>query len=122
MYLRTTRPTRQHGPDVIYDQLAENYYHKARRRAETRVIYTFGRAGQVDPEALRRLAQSILRVATDERIDLAARQFPPEVGIDDIEQVYDYGVLYAAHTLWEELGIGPLPSSSHKVWAAYRTP
>jgi transposase len=108
MYLRTTRQRRKHGPDAIYDQLAENYYHKERRRSETRVIYTFGRADQVDPEALRRLAQSILRVANDDRIDLLTRKFPPEVGIDDIEQVYDYGVLYAAHALWEELGIGPL--------------
>jgi transposase len=108
MYLRTTRQRRQHGPDAIYYQLAENYYHKDRRRSETRVIYTFGRADQVDPEALRRLAQSILRVANDARIDLPARTFPPDVGIDDIEQVYMYGVLYAAHALWEELGIGPL--------------
>jgi hypothetical protein len=108
MYLRTTRQPRKHGPDVIYYQLAENYYHKVRRRSETRVIYNFGRADQVDPEALRRLAQSILRVANDERIDLAARKFPPEVGIDDIEQVYRYGVLYVAHALWEEVGIGPL--------------
>src|SRR5919202_2767305 len=108
MYLRTTRQRRKHGPDAIYYQLAENYYHKTRRRSETRVIYTFGRADQVDPEALRRLAQSLLRVANDERIDLAARTFPPEVGIDVIEQVYAYGVLYAARALWEELGIGPL--------------
>jgi transposase len=108
MYLRTTRQRRKHGPDAVYYQLAENYYHKDRRRSETRVIYTFGRADQVDPEALRRLAQSILRVANDDRIDLPARKFPPEVGIDDIEQVYAYGVLYAAHALWEELGIGPL--------------
>jgi transposase len=108
MYLRTTRQRRKHGPDAIYYQLAENYYHKDRRRSETRVIYTFGRADQVDPEALRRLAQSILRVANDDRIDLPARQFPPDVGIDDIEQVYMYGGLYAAHALWEELGIGPL--------------
>src|SRR5215831_922165 len=108
MYLRTTRQRRKHGPDAIYYQLAENYYHKTRRRSETRVIYTFGRADQVDPEALRRLAQSLLRVANDDRIDLAARTFPPEVGIDDIEQVYAYGVLYAARALWEELGIGPL--------------
>jgi transposase len=108
MYLRTTRQRRKHGPDAIYYQLAENYYHKDRRRSETRVIYTFGRADQVDPEALRRLAQSILRVANDDRIDLPARQFPPDVGIDDIEQVYMHGVLYAAHALWEELGIGPL--------------
>src|SRR5262244_1856963 len=108
MYLRTTRQRRKHGPDAIYYQLAENYYHKTRRRSEARVIYTFGRADQVDPEALRRLAQSLLRVANDARIDLAARKFPPEVGIDDIEQVYAYGVLYAARALWEELGIGPL--------------
>src|SRR5215510_7261617 len=108
MYLRTTRQRRKHGPDVIYYQLAENYYHQERRRSETRVIYTFGRADQVDPEALRRLAQSILRVANDARIDLPARTFPPDVGIDAIEQVFDYGVLYAAHALWEELGLGPL--------------
>lgn len=108
MYLRTTRQRRKHGPDAIYYQLAENYYHKDKRRSETRVIYNFGRADQVDPEALRRLAHSILRVANDDRIDLPARKFPPDVGIDDIEQVYTYGVLYAAHALWEELGIGPL--------------
>jgi transposase len=108
MYLRTTRQRRKHGPDAVYYQLAENYYHKDRRRSETRVIYTFGRADQVDPDALRRLAQSLLRVANDARIDLPARKFPPEVGIDDIEQVYAYGVLYVARALWEELGIGPL--------------
>jgi hypothetical protein len=57
---------------------------------------------------LRRLAQSLLRVANDERIDLAARTFPPDAGIDDIEQVYAYGVLYVARALWEALGIGPM--------------
>ncbi len=93
MYLRTTRQRRKHGPDAIYYQLAENYYPKARRRSETRVIHTFGRADQVDPEARRRLAQSILRGANDERIDLPARPCPPEVGIDDLEQVLAYGVL-----------------------------
>src|SRR5262249_7223900 len=108
MYLRTTRQRRKHGPDAIYYQLAENYYHKTRRRSETRVFHASGGPDQVDPEALRRLAQSLLRVANDERIDLAARTFPSEVGIDDIEQVYAYGVLYVARALWEEVGIGPL--------------
>jgi hypothetical protein len=108
MDLRTTRQRRKHGPDAVYYQLAEHYYHKDRRRSETRVIYPFGRADQGDPEALRRLAQSLLRVANDARSDLPARKFPPDVGIDDIEQVYAYGVLYAAHALWEELGRGPL--------------
>jgi hypothetical protein len=102
MYLRTTRQRRKHGPDAVYYQLAENDSHKARRRSETRVISTFGRADQVDPAALRRLAQSLLRVANDERIDLSARAFPPDVGIDDIEQVYAYGMLYTARALWAE--------------------
>ena len=102
MYLRPTRQRRTHGPDAIYYQLAENYYHKTRRRSETRVIYTFGRADHVDPEALRRLAQSRLRGAHADRIDLAARTFPPDVGIDDIEQVDAYGVLYVARAFWEE--------------------
>jgi hypothetical protein len=47
----------------------------------------FGRADQVDPEALRRLAQSIRRVANDARSDLPARKFPPDGGIDAIEPV-----------------------------------
>jgi hypothetical protein len=87
MYLRTTRQRRKHGPDAIYAQRAENDDPNARRRAETRVSSTFGRADQVDPAALRRLAHSLLRVANDARLDLAARQFPPDVGIDDIEPV-----------------------------------
>jgi hypothetical protein len=102
MYLRTTRQRRKHGPDAIYDQLAENDSHKARRRSETRVISTFGRADQVDPAALRRLAQRLLRGANDERIALSARTFPLDVGIDDIEQGYASGVRYAARALWEE--------------------
>jgi hypothetical protein len=93
MYLRTTRQRRQHGPDAIDYQLAENYSHKDRRRSETRVIYPFGRADRVDPDALRRLAQSLLRVANDDRIDLPARKFPPEVGMDAIEHVDASGVL-----------------------------
>src|SRR4030095_2148925 len=108
MYRRTTRQRRKHGPDAIYYQLAENYYHKARRRSETRVIYTFGSADQVDPEGLRRLAQSILRVANDDRIDLPASKFPPDGSIADIQEVYADGVLDTARALWEELGIGPL--------------
>ena len=87
MYLRTTRQRRTHGPEAIYSQLAENDDHTARRRSETRVLSTFGRADQVDPEALRRLAQSLLRVAHDERSDLPAREFPPDVGLDAIEPV-----------------------------------
>jgi hypothetical protein len=108
MYLRTTRPRRQPGPDAIDDPLADHDSHQERRRAETRVLSTFGRADQVDPEALRRLAQSLLRLANDDRLDLPARQFPPDVGLDDIEQVAADGGFSAASAVGEELGSGPL--------------
>jgi hypothetical protein len=87
MYLRTTRQRRTYGPDAISSQLAEHYDHTDRRRSETRVISPVGRADQGDLAAWRRLAQNLLRVANDARIDLPTRQFPPDVGIDDIEQV-----------------------------------
>ena len=108
MSWRTTRPRRQHGPDAIDYQLADHDSHTERRRADTRVIETFGRADQGDPAAWRRLAQSLLRGANAERIDLPARQVPPEVGLDDSEPVSRDGVLAAAHAWWEELGLGPL--------------
>ena len=97
MYRRTTRQRRQHGPDAIDSQRAEHDDHQERRRSETRVIETFGRADQVDPEARRRLAQRRLRVANDERLDLPARQCPPAVGIDAREPGEAEGVLDAAH-------------------------
>ena len=51
MYLRTTRQRRTPGPDAVDYQRAENYYHKDRRRSESRVMYTFGRTDQGDPDA-----------------------------------------------------------------------
>lgn len=107
MSLRTTRQRRTHGPDALSDQLAEHDSHNERRRAETRVIDPFGWADQVDPDALRRLAQRLLRVAHDARSELPARQFPPEVGIDDMEQVDAEGRLAVAQALGQELGLGP---------------
>jgi hypothetical protein len=101
MDLRTTRPRRTYGPDASSYPLAEHYSPQERRRSETRVIQTFGRADHVDPEALRRLAQSLLRVANDDRLELPARKFPPDVGLDDIAHVFDSGVLDAAHAVWE---------------------
>ena len=107
MSWRTTRPRRPHGPAAIAYQLADHDSHTERRRADTRVIETFGRADQGDPAAWRRLAQRLLRGANAERIDLPARQVPPEGGLDDSEPVSRDGVLAAAHAWWEELGLGP---------------
>jgi hypothetical protein len=87
MSLRTTRQRRTPGPDAVYDQLADHSYDQERRRSETRVLSTCGRADQVAAEAWRRLAQRLLRVVHDDRLALPARQFPPDVGIETIEPV-----------------------------------
>jgi hypothetical protein len=107
MDLRTTRQRRQHGPDALSSQRAEHAYQKERRRSETRVLATVGRADQGDPEAWRRWAQRLLRVANDERLELPARQCPPAGGSDDVEQVDADGGRSAARALWEALGLGP---------------
>ena len=87
MYLRTTRQRRTQGPDALSYPLAEHDDHTDRRRSASRVISTCGRADPVDPEAVRRLAQRLLRGAHADRSALPARTFPPDVGIDDSAQV-----------------------------------
>jgi transposase len=101
MYLRTTRRKNKDGSEAVYYQLAETIYSRENRRPEAHIIHNFGRADEVDTEALKRLARSILRVC--EVPDVEALQ-----GSVDLEEVFGYGVLLVAEVLWEELGIGPL--------------
>jgi hypothetical protein len=62
MYLRTTRRRNRDGSVVAYYQLAETRWDPERHRPTAAIIHNFGRADQLDPEALRRLARSISRV------------------------------------------------------------
>ena len=61
MYLRTTKRRNADGSEVRYFQLAENVWDAKRGQAVAKVVYNFGRADELDPEALRRLSASILR-------------------------------------------------------------
>lgn len=101
MYLRTTKRRNADGREVRYYQLAENEWDTARGCAVAKVIYSFGRADEVDGEALRRLAGSILRVLGEEVATSGG-------GEDDDLQVRDawpYGGVYVLQQLWVELGI-----------------
>ena len=98
MYLRTTRRRNADGSVTQYHQLAENIWDPTSRCAVAKVIYNFGRAEQVDHEALRRLAGSILRVFAGEDA-LAA---DPDVRVLD---AWPYGGLYVLEALWRELTI-----------------
>ncbi len=98
MYLRTISRKNADGSVVRYHQLAENVWDSEKRCAVAKVVYSFGRADQIDKEALQRLARSILRVFSGEEA-LAAE---PDVRI--IES-WPYGGLYALDALWHELEI-----------------
>jgi transposase len=101
MYLRTTRRQRADGSEVVYYQLAENVWDAKRGCAVARIVYNFGRADQLDGDALRRLAQSILRVVGE-------KQVSPDGGAIEGLRLLDawpYGGVWVLEQLWKELGI-----------------
>jgi hypothetical protein len=104
MYLRITERRNRDGCTVAYYALAENIWNADAKRAEARVVHNFGRADQVDTAALRRLIASINRVLdAGEAVTGRDKSVLPEI---DIEAVFELGVVLAARSLWEQLGIG----------------
>jgi len=98
MYLRTTSRRNVDGSTVQYCQLAENVWDREKGCAVARVVYNFGRADQLDREALRRLVRSILRLfSPEEAIDA-----DPELRLIDS---WPYGGMHVLDSLWRELGI-----------------
>lgn len=106
MYLRTTVRKRKDGSTVKYHQLAETRWNRERGRPEVHVIHNFGRADLLDPEDLRRLARSIMRVCNN-GIEVAEETGSDPCELMEIEWSKPIGGIYAARALWEELGIGP---------------
>jgi transposase len=104
MYLRLTERRNRDGSTVTYYALAENVWNATAKRAEARVVHSFGRADTLDREALRRLVKSINRVL---ELDPAALGEPRRLPEIEIDRVFELGVVLTARALWEELGIGP---------------
>ena len=77
MYLRTTRRKNRDGSEVVYYQLAHNVRHPDSGQTVAQVIHTFGRADEMDREALVRLCRSIARVCGLKVEDPLGK--PPEV-------------------------------------------
>jgi hypothetical protein len=103
MYLRTTQRRNKDGSVVRYLALAENRRHPDKGHVEARVIHSFGREDQLDRAALERLVRSIRRVLDGGAAVAAGEARLPEIEID---RVFDLGIVLAARTLWEQLGIG----------------
>jgi hypothetical protein len=107
MYLRVTKRRNADGSEVRYFQLAENVWDVARGCAVAKVIYNFGRADQLDPEQLRRLSASILRVVESDDARRRARPSPTEAAPLDLQlhESWPYGGVYLLERLWKDLGI-----------------
>ena len=79
MYLRVTKRRNADGTEVQYYQLAENIWDPTRGHPVAKIVHNFGRAGDLDPNELRRLAASILRVVPDDASTASptTRRSPP---------------------------------------------
>ena len=114
MYLRTTSRRNKDGSVVRYYQLAHNEWDPQRKRSTARVIHNFGRADELDRDALVRLCCSIARVCgvrvEDPGGDAAEGPSGEEAGLPgDVRFLgsRELGIVWLAEALWEGLGIGP---------------
>jgi IS4 transposase len=102
VYLRETKRRNKDGSQVSYLQLAHNERHPVSGSPVARVIHNFGRADQLDREALRRLVASISRFLEP------AEAVSAGCGLDEVE-VLDArrcGGAYVLDALFARLGIG----------------
>jgi transposase len=114
MYLRTTKRRNKDGSVVEYYQLAHNTRHPDTNRSVPTIIHNFGRADELDREALKRLCMSIARVC-----GVSIVEAPEEGASSDgsraefdlpknvkLMGTVELGTVVAIESLWEELGIG----------------
>src|SRR5664279_3053793 len=101
MYLRETKRRNGDGSEVSYLALAQNERDPVTGVPRARIIHRFGRADQVDREALARLVRSISRFL--DPADAVAASADGEVSVLDSRAM---GSSWLADRLWERLGIG----------------
>ena len=114
MYLRTTRRKNRDGSEVVYYQLAHNARHPESGQTVAQVIHTFGRADELDRQALVRLCRSIARVCgltvEDPLGHPLGRDASPVVSAlpEGVTLVGSrrLGLVWLVEALWERLGIG----------------
>ena len=105
MYVRTITRRNKDGSKVSYIQLAHNVRDKEKGYARAEVIYSFGRADELDIEAIRRLVKSLCRFLPPEEAVKSRGLF--DNGAEDLEFVSSVpmGGAYILRKLWERLGL-----------------
>src|SRR5436190_20737905 len=101
MYLRETKRRNADGSTVSYLALAQNERDPETGVPRARIIHRFGRADQVDREALARLVRSISRFL--DPAEAVAATVSGEVSIIESRSM---GSSWLADRLWERLEIG----------------
>jgi Transposase DDE domain len=101
MYLRETKRRNADGSAVSYLALAQNERDPVTGVPRARIIHRFGRADQVDREALARLVRSISRF-----LDPAEAVAAAASGEVSIVESRSMGSAWLADRLWERLQIG----------------
>jgi hypothetical protein len=100
MYLRTVTRKNKNGSSVSYLQLAHNEWDVAAQVSRRTVLYNFGRADQVDRDAIARLIASLSQVlAPGQAISATA---PPELAFTESRPL---GGTHTLDGLWRRLGI-----------------
>jgi len=103
MFLRTTKANTAHGP-VEYIQLCHNYRDKESGRSKTNVLYNFGRADNLDLDALRRLVKSISKFLPEEE----AAVIQGELGFESPMKYMgsrQLGGCWFLDAMWSRMGI-----------------
>ncbi|QZA32175.1 IS1634 family transposase [Hydrogenibacillus sp. N12] len=103
MYIRQVKRQNKDGSVVTYVQLAHNVRDPRTGTPRAQVLYSFGRADQLDVEALKRLAKSIRRFLNPE--DALRLQQEPQHGLRFLAS-RPMGGAWVLNHLWQELGIG----------------
>lgn len=103
MFVKTSTRKNKDGTPVRYLQLAHNEWDPARKRARTKVLYSFGRADQLDRAAIERLIGSLTRLLGTE----TAGKGGAVAGVPGLEfaESRPLGGTWLLDRLWHTLGI-----------------
>ena len=109
MFVRTSTRRNRDGSKVSYLQLAHNEWDPTAKTARTKVLYSFGRADQLDRAAIERLIGALTRVVGVEAVS-AGRDRARVVGVPGLEFVESrpLGGAWLLDGLWHRLGIDTL--------------
>jgi transposase len=103
MYIRTTTVKTKNGP-LEYVQLAHNHRDPVKGVSKTQVLYNFGRADQVDLEAVRRLIKSLAKLLGPDEEAAVRKQLGEEYGFEFLGS-RQFGGTWLLDGMWKRLRI-----------------